>query len=62
MRDREADDFVYSVGFGEGECVAFWRADEELEEKGLDCVARAVGVVGFAVEGEDSGGDCLFPD
>lgn len=62
MRDGEADDFVDGVGFGDGEGVSSWEGDKEFEEEGFDCSACAVGVVGFAVEGKDSGGGCLFPD
>ena len=62
MRNGEADDFVHRVCFGEGEGVPLWGGDEEFEEEGFDCTARTVGVVGFAVEGKDSGNDCLFPD
>ena len=62
MRDGEADDFVDSVGFGYGEGVAFWEGDKEFEEEGFDRSACAIGVVGFAVEGEDSGRGCLFPN
>lgn len=57
MRDGEAHDFVDSVGFGEREGISFWGGDEEFEQEGLDGTAGAVGVVGFAVEGEHAGRD-----